>query len=49
MALAAPAPVALCTVAVAVRKKTAPRTAGASTGTGHSPVDSSKTVTQQTW
>jgi hypothetical protein len=48
MALAAPAPVALCTVAVAVRK-TAPRTAGASTGTGHSPVDSSKTVTQQTW
>lgn len=45
MALAARAPVVLCTAAAAVRK-TASRTAGASTGTGHSPVDSSKTVTQ---
>ena len=45
MALAARALVVLCTAAVAVRK-TAPRTAGASTGTGHNPVDSSKTVTQ---
>lgn len=45
MALGARALVALCTVAAAVRK-TAPRMAGASTGTGHSPADSSKTVTQ---
>lgn len=45
MALGARALVVLCTVAAAVRK-TAPRMAGASTGTGHSPVDSSKTVTQ---
>jgi hypothetical protein len=48
MALAARAPVALRTVAAAVRK-TAPRTAGASTGTGHNPVDSSKTERQWTW
>jgi len=36
MALAARALVALCNVAVAVRK-TAPTMAGASSGTGHSP------------
>jgi hypothetical protein len=48
MALAARALVALCTVAVAVTK-TAPRMAGASTETGHSPVDSAKIATQQTW
>jgi hypothetical protein len=45
MALGARALVALCTVAAAVRKA-ALRTAGASTGTGRSPVDSSKTVMQ---
>ena len=48
MALDAPALVALCTVAVA-EKKTAQRTAGASTATGHNSVDSSKMVTKQTW
>ncbi len=46
MALAARALVALCTVAA---RKTARRTAGTSTGTGHSPADSAKIVTQQTW
>lgn len=50
MALGAPAPVALCTVVAAARKTTVPRkTAAASIGTGRSPVDSSKTVTQPTW
>ena len=48
MALGVWAPVALCTVAAAVKKTTVPRTAGASTGTGNNPEDSSKIVTQQT-
>ena len=48
MALGARALVGLCTVAVAVTK-TALRMVGASTGTGHSPVDTAKIATQQTW
>ena len=48
MALDAPALVALCTVAVAERK-TAQRTAAASTATGRNSVNSSKMVTKQTW